>query len=128
MNFSNITGIPADAKALFKYKSTTNFGAVLLTSQISKLRYYADNPFESWVRENSFLIESQYPEVKTYGLWVVTEILCSPKVALNVWTKKEKETVVGFTAGAQGGVDLKAAGNWHTDQEDSGWSYFQEEV
>lgn len=58
----------------------------------------------------------------------MTEILCSPKVALNVWTKKENETVVGFTAGAQGGVDLKAAGNWHTDQEDSGWSYFQEEV
>jgi hypothetical protein len=123
-----LAGIPADAKALYKYKSTTNFGAVLLTSQISKLRYYVDAPFQSWIRDNSSLIESQYPEVKTYGLWVVTEILCSPKVALNVWTEKETETVVGFAAGAKGVVDLNADGNWHTDQEDGGWIYFEEEV
>jgi hypothetical protein len=92
------------------------------------MRYYADGPFESWVRENSSLIESQYPEVKIYGLWIVTEILCTPKAALNVWTKKEKETVVGFTAGAKGVVDVQADGAWHTDHEDSGWTYFNEEV
>ena len=92
------------------------------------MRYYADGPFEAWVRESSSLIESQYPEVKIYGLWIVTEILCTPKAALNVWTKKEKETVVGFTADAKGVVDVQADGAWHTDHEDSGWTYFNEEV
>ena len=116
-------------KLLSKYKSNSDFGVVLLTSNSVIKEYYDnDTPFSRWCEKNMSLIAKEYPDAKRYGFWVVRGTYSTSDCAINIWDTKNKETVVGFGGGSSGVADLEANGSWYTDSNDSGWSRWHDEV
>jgi len=110
------------------YKSNSDFSAVLLTTYpVTKERYIQDAGMDQWVLENASLIE-KYDDVKTYGLWIVTQTYSTPACAINVSTAMGSEIVVSFDAKAPVVAGASANTKWYTDRRDTNWRYMDEQV
>jgi len=85
-------------------------------------------PFIRWLDANAAAVLGKFPEVKEYGLWIVTTTSSTTKCALNAWTSRSKEVAVGFsgTMAQVGGLEL--TGSWYTGSDDGGWNFFEETV
>lgn len=124
-----VPGIPVEANLLCKYVSSTDFGAVLLTTfPVKKEFYYHNTPFWKWFEKNSKTILQKYPEVKRYGLWIVKMTCSTPKCAVNAWRLREKHVKVGFSVDPSQVAGLEAQGNWYLARSDGGWNVFDDEV
>ena len=82
---------------------------------------------DQWVLENASLIE-KYDDVKTYGLWIVTQTYSTPACAINVSTSMGSEIVVAFDAKAPVVAGASANTKWYTDRRDTNWRYMDEQV
>jgi hypothetical protein len=122
---SDIPGMPVGAGFLCKYSNKSDFGAVLLTeSPVIKERYHHRMPFNRWLERNWKLILGRYPEVKANGLWIITSVCSTEACALNAWTSKEKEVVVGFSGSASQVASFDTKGEWHISGAQDGWTYY----
>jgi hypothetical protein len=87
-------------------------------------RYLYESPFRQWVQENALQIIEKRPEVTQHGLWVVTSTYGTKQCSLNVWTGKQKETMIGFTVGDVSGAEAGPAAQWYEAASDSDWSRY----
>ncbi|PPR07967.1 hypothetical protein CVT24_002646 [Panaeolus cyanescens] len=115
-------GIPVNVSTVFKYTSDLDTGAILLTeSPITHERFYHESPFKNWIKKNSLNILKIWPEVRTYGLWVVTSTFATQRCAINLWSKKGQGLHVGFSADVAGLGEVGPEGEWYRSQTDEGW-------
>ncbi|KAF9032346.1 hypothetical protein BJ165DRAFT_1358008 [Panaeolus papilionaceus] len=115
-------GIPVTASTVFKYTSDLDTGAILLTDPpITHERFYHESPFKQWVKQNSLTILKQWPEVKTYGLWVVTSTYSTQRCAINLWNKKGCGLHIGFSTDVAGLGELGPDGEWYRSSTEEGW-------
>ncbi|KAI9737656.1 MAG: hypothetical protein M1818_005660 [Claussenomyces sp. TS43310] len=115
-------GIPVEAAAVYEYKSSSNFGAILMTKEpILRKALYHDYPFRVWVRENTAALLRLRPEIKEHGLWMVKSTYSTPQYSLNVWTAKEKEVVIGFKTKIVQAGEIGPHADWYESSQDSGW-------
>ncbi|MCJ1246416.1 hypothetical protein MMC30_003623 [Trapelia coarctata] len=122
---ANGQGIPAEAKAVFKYSTSTGFGAILLTAPpMVKKAYLYESPFQQWVKQNVQQIDQlRGPEVRQYGLWIVTSTWSTSQCSINAWKQASKEVVVGFKARVFG-EEFGPEGQWFEDEMDTDWTHY----
>ena len=125
ISLNSVSNIPIEAKAVFKYASDSDTGAILLASSpISLEGYYHENAFKDWVKQNTAALLKKYPEILSYGLWVVTVTYTTRQCSRNVWVGKKKELTVGFAVNAAGIGGIGPAGAWYEDESDGDWAHF----
>ena len=78
--------MPADVNLCCRYKSSLDYGAMLLTvPPVTKEFYYHEMPFLKWFERNAKAILKNFPEVKERDLWVVTMTCSTPECSINAW-------------------------------------------
>jgi hypothetical protein len=122
-------GLPIGAKAIFKYTTNTDFGAILLTAApMVKKAFLYESPFRQWVRDNSEQIwQLRGVEVRQHGLWIVLSTYSTTQCSLNAWRQASNEVLVGFKARAFG-EEFGPQGSWYEDERDTGWNHYHAEV
>jgi hypothetical protein len=101
---------------------------LLTTPPITKESYYHYMPFVKWFRKNAMEILARYPEVRDHDVWIVTSTCSTSECALNAWTTKDKEVVVGFSRTASRTSDLESKRKWYPASDDGGWNHIQKQV
>ena len=123
--------MPAGASIVYEYKSSADFGAVLITKNpVHRNAYYHESPFKRWVRDNAdFLMRhKRREEIKNHGLSIVTDVYTTKKCSLNAWTDSSKAVRVGFSVNAQGQLNVGADGGWSVAESAGGWNHYEGEV
>jgi hypothetical protein len=116
------TAIPADLGAWYKFESTRDGGAVLLTKgEIKHERFYYESPFKQWVRDNAVRLIQERPEILEQGFWIVTSTWSVERAALNCWKENGRTVGVGFKAGVVGIGEVAPSGEWVTGGGSEGW-------
>jgi hypothetical protein len=124
-----VPGIPVSAGAVWKYNSSTDFGAILMTTPpVTREMINHEDPYERWCQKNAKTILKLRPEVKDHGMWIVTKTHSTKYCSLNVWKSKQKDVHVGFSAKVAEGGDLKASGGWFENSSDGGWNHYKSKV
>lgn len=114
--------VPVDVGAWYQFESVREGGAVLLTKgNVRHERYYYEEPFKKWVRENAVGLVTRRKEVLEYGLWVVTSTWAAEECAINVWSGVGRGVGVGFKSGVVEIGELAPSGEWWEDGRDGGW-------
>lgn len=114
--------LPVEVGAWYQFESVREGGAVLLTKgQVRHERYYYEEPFKKWVRDNAVGLVTRRKEVLEYGLWVVTSTWAAEECAINVWSGVGRGVGVGFRSGVVEIGELAPSGEWWEDGRDGGW-------
>lgn len=101
-------------------------GAVLLTvPPVVHERYYYESPFKKWMKTNAAAILKRRPEVKEYGLWIITSTYATKACAINMWKEGGYRVEIGFLAKAVGIGELGPSGEWMKDARLEGWSEYE---
>ncbi|KAJ5655346.1 hypothetical protein N7507_007296 [Penicillium longicatenatum] len=116
------SGIPVDIGALYRYSNDDGFGAILMTeTPVIKDLVYGTTTFRLWCKENSETILRKWPDVREYGLVIVTSTYRTRLAMLNAWAQKGKEISVGFRGGVVGIGEIAPSSTWYTSHEEAGW-------
>ena len=125
-----LTGLPVDAKLQVEYSTSSDFGAVLLSSSpIVCDAFYYKAPFKAWMRENATnLLRGPLAEdIKEYGLFIVTQTHATRKCALTAWRSSENAVHFGFGVGAMGLAEIDPNVAWYAGRSESGWDIYEAE-
>ena len=125
-----LTGLPIEAKLHVEYRTSSDFGAVLLSSSpIVRDAFYYKAPFRAWMRENaSNLLQGPLAEdIEEYGLFIVTQTHATRKCALTAWRSSEKSIYFGFGAGTMGLAEIDPKVAWYAGRSESGWDIYEAE-
>ena len=125
-----LTGLPVDAKLHVEYSTSSDFGAVLLSSSpIVCDAFYYRAPFKAWMRENAVnLLRGPLAEdIKRYGLFIVTQTHSTRKCALTAWRSSENGVHFGFGVGAMGLAEIDPNVAWYAGKSESGWDIYEAE-
>ena len=125
-----LTGLPVDAKLHVEYSTSSDFGAVLLSSSpIVCDAFYYKAPFKAWMRENAMtLLRGPLAEdIKKYGLFIVTQTHATRKCALTAWRSSENGVHFGFGVGALGLAEIDPNVAWYAGRSESGWDIYEAE-
>lgn len=121
--------MPSSVKAVCEYKSNNSFGAVLLTAPaVTREAYYHKSSFRSWESKNAKLVLSLYPEVREYGLWIITGTWSATECSITAWKNQEEKVSVGFGAGAPDVANIDTSAGWYAGSSSGGWTNMKEEV
>lgn len=122
-------GVPGGAgvDAHIRYTSNSKFGAVLMTTAPVSLRAYNDEAvFASWLSRNKARLYKRYgPELKKYGMWIVTRTYTTGKASINAWMDKDKASVVSLKAKAAMLGELGEDLDWKDKALDKDWSHYK---
>lgn len=111
----------------FEYKSSSNFGAVLITkSPVHRDAYYHESPFRRWVKDNAHVLmqHKRKYEIKTHGLCIITDVYSTEKCSVNAWTDSSRTVKVEFAVNALGQLDVGVGGGWSVQGSAGGWSHY----
>jgi len=115
-------GIPVNVGALYTFQSSKDFGAILMTKDpVIRNFTYGDRSFREWGKQNSSTIFSRWPDVKDYGLIIVTSTHTTTQADINTWEDKQKSVSVGFKTGVVEVMEVAPSSNWYTASSDNGW-------
>ena len=119
-------GLPAGADAHIRYKSNTNFGAVLIAKKPITLTSYNDETlFQNWIHANRSLLSSLHgPQLRRYGLWIVTRTYTSPNCSINAWDSKDNEAGMSLKAKANLLGELGGDLDLEDKMTDKDWSHY----
>jgi hypothetical protein len=115
---------------VFEYKSSANFGAVLITSNpVHRDAFYHESPFKRWVKDNvdTLMHHPRREEIKEHGLCIVTDVYSTKKCSLTAWEGSEKVVQVGFKVTAEGVLDVGLSGGWYVHQTAGAWNHYSGE-
>ncbi len=124
------TGLPVDAKLQVEYSTSSDFGAVLISSSpIVREAFYYKAPFKDWMRANarSLLKGSLAEDIKKYGIFIVTQTHATQKCALTAWRSSESSVYFGFGVGAMGLAEIAPNVGWYSGRSESGWDVYEAE-
>jgi hypothetical protein len=122
ISLTALAGVPLEAGSCFRFETGTSAGSVLLTNgPVSHSRYYHEAPFKQWIAANSKSILNERPEVRDYGLWVVTSTWSVAEAAINCWSGRQKGVDVGFNFKVVEIGELAPKGGWYHAGESDGW-------
>ena len=109
-----------------KYKSSTKFGAVLITQKpITLVTYNDENLFRAWLDANRAQLSAIYGEqLRRYGLRIVTRTYTAPRCSINAWDSKDKEASMSVKAKANMVGDLGGDLEWSERNMDKDWSHY----
>ena len=120
--------LPVGADAHVKYQSKSKFGAVLICAKpITQTAYNDETLLRSWVTQNTKRLSERHgPQIRRYGLILVTTTYRAPRCSINAWRDKDKEALMSAKVKAQmlgdDGITLD-----YTDQlTDKDWTQYLE--
>ena len=125
-----LTGLPVDANLHVEYRTSSDFGAVLLSSSpVVRDAFYYKAPFKAWMRENaSNLLQGPLAEdINEHGLFIVTQTHATRKCALTAWRSSENSVYFGFGAGTMGLAEIDPKVAWYAGRSESGWDIYEAE-
>lgn len=95
--------LPIGADLHIKYQSKSNFGAILICAKPITLTAYNDETFiRSWVTQNTERLSKRHgPQIRRYGLILVTTTYRAPQCSITAWTDKDKEVLMSAKVKAQ---------------------------
>jgi hypothetical protein len=106
-------GLPVDAKVAVKYKTSTDFGAILMCDEEAVVEGYDHrDPFRAWLKQNAPTLLTNYPTVKKHGIYVATLTYSSSDIHIEVWQNPQKEITLGFKAGVTGVGSVGPSVKW----------------
>jgi hypothetical protein len=110
-----------------RYTSNSKFGAVLMTTSPVRLRAYNDEAVvASWLSRNKSKLYQRYgPELKSYGLWIITRTYTTQRASINAWMDKDKESVVSLKAKAAMLGELGEDLDWKDKALSKDWTTYQ---
>lgn len=121
-------GLPVDVGGAVQYRTSTDFGAVLMCdSSVVAEGYDYRNPFKVWLKMNAKKLLVKYPDLKKYGVCVVTWTYSSTNIHINAWDNPGNEVVLGFKAGMSGLGSLGPELSWLRGKSSSGWSSWNDQ-
>jgi hypothetical protein len=104
------------AGATCKYTSTSAFGAVLVTNgPVVRDGYYHAAPFREWMRENVHALMKARPEVRDFGVRVITSTYSTRECNIAGWATGGVEVAVGLKAA---GAAVSPVGNHRVKMDD----------
>ena len=114
------------ADAHIKYTNKEKFGAVLMTHKpITLTAYNAERLFCAWIASNKSLLYARHgPELRKYGLWVVTRTYTAPQASINAWMDTNRAAVVSMKMKASMLGELGEDLSWEDKLTDKGWSHY----
>ena len=117
----------AGAEAHVKYSSRTNFGAVLMTLKPVTLHAYNDERlFLAWLEANRAALYYHHgPELKRYGLWLVSRTHSAKGASINTWVKDNRSALVSLKAKAAMLGDLGQGLDWADQMFDKDWCHYR---
>jgi hypothetical protein len=118
-------GLPADTSIAIKYTTSGDFGAVLIcadTVTIERTDYR--DPFGVWLKENAAKLLSDYPVLKSRGVYVVTTTYSCSDVYINAWNNPQDEITVGFRVNASGIGSTAPPLAWMPGNSQHSWTHF----
>jgi hypothetical protein len=97
------SNVPVGADAHIKYQSKSNFGAVLICAKpVTQTAYNDETLLRSWVKKNTKLLSERHgPQIRRYGLTLVTTTYRAPRCSIKAWMDKDKEAVMSAKVKAQ---------------------------
>ena len=99
-------GVPITAKAVIKYTSSRQFGAVLLTSPpVQRAQIDRIGALRAWEQENHEVILNTYPDVRNTGLWMIVTTWSTPECALSTWEAGSASLIMSFGVNVNSTVD-----------------------
>ncbi|KAH8891590.1 hypothetical protein GQ53DRAFT_841483 [Thozetella sp. PMI_491] len=107
------------AKAVTEYSSSTDHGAILVTSpEVVIEGYKFQQPFEDWMKKNyKILINSKVGrDVRAHGLFIVTQTCATTACAITCWHGSSVKVNLEFDAGAQALASGGLYGGWSVQQ------------
>ncbi|ORX98754.1 hypothetical protein BCR34DRAFT_445335, partial [Clohesyomyces aquaticus] len=114
--------VPLNAGIDSGYKKSEEFGAVLVThGPVTHSRIRGEKMFEDWVKQNENEFPKWRPEVKQYGLRVVTNTYSVKKMSLNVWQGRSRSVKLSFAAGVEGLANLEPGIEFGEGSWNDGW-------
>ena len=118
--------IPVGADAHIKYKSKDSFGAVLIAQKPITLTSYNDETlFQSWLGTNKALLSALHgPQLRRYGLRIITRTYTAPGCSINAWEDKDKEANMSVKAKANMMGELGGELDWTDKLTDKDWSHY----
>lgn len=121
------TGLLNVADAHIKYKSSANFGAVLIArNPVTLISYNDETLFRSWLAANKAQLSSQCgTELRRYGLQIITRIYTSPGCSINAWGSKDEEVDLSMKAKASMLGELGEDLEWAQRLTDNNWSHYK---
>jgi hypothetical protein len=108
------------AKVQVKYKSSKNFGAVLITtSPIHNECIENEHVFGTWFKDNvkALRASDRKSEIEKNGLYIITRTYSTSKCSLVTWLGSSKEFSAGFSARYAGvaSAEVNAKREWYVD-------------
>ncbi|KAI9695007.1 MAG: hypothetical protein M1822_000624 [Bathelium mastoideum] len=123
ISLTALAGVPlVGVGSCFRFEtSTSNASVLLVNGAVSHRRYYHEAPFKDWVAANAKRILEERPEVREYGLWVVTSTWSAAEAAINCWSGRQKGVDVGFNVNVVEIGELAPKGSWYHAGGSDGW-------
>lgn len=114
-------GIPADISALYKFKTNSSFGAILMTANPVTHEVISDTrACTAWFKYNMAAILRHWPAVINHGLVIVTSIHKTAQADIKCWHDKRKEISIGFKFSAVEKGEIAPSSKWYKVPGD-GW-------
>jgi hypothetical protein len=120
--------VPVGADAHIKYQSKSKFGAVLICAKpITQTACNDETLLRSWVTKNTKRLSERHgPQLRRYGLILVTTTYRAPRASINAWMDKDKEALMSAKVKAQmlgdGGITL----DYNDQLTDKDWTHYAE--
>ena len=101
--YTHRANIPVGVTAQIKYQSKSRFGAVLICKNpITQTAYNDETLLRSWVTRNSRQLSERHgPQIRRYGLILVTTTYTASRASINAWRDKDKEALINAKVKAQ---------------------------
>jgi hypothetical protein len=124
---SQVPNLPAKGVVVFKYKSTDDSGAVLITkTPVHRDAFYHESPFTRWVKSNSVALmrHARKDEIKKYGLTIITDVYSTKRCSLTAWRGTSKTVQAGFNVTAEGLLDVGFDSSWYVNKTAGAWNHY----
>ncbi|OAG38835.1 hypothetical protein AYO21_06866 [Fonsecaea monophora] len=126
------TGLPVDIAAKLKVATSTDFGAVLVTTpNIHHHRVYQESDIRPWWSRNKRkLLQANFKyEVARYGLFIVTGTYTTTNCSITAWSDTSSDVYLGFEADVTGlPAGVRVHGGWVLGGSASGWNHYDAPV
>jgi hypothetical protein len=121
-------GLPDDIGGVVKYHTGADFGAVLMCdNEVVAEGYEIRNPFKEWLKENAKRLVKNHPDLRDYGVCVVTGTYSSTDIHITAWDNPHNEVALGFKTGATAIGSINPEISWLRGRSSSHWSAWDDQ-
>jgi hypothetical protein len=122
-------GFPAEISIALEFSAKKDFGAVLhCAHQVEEHGFYHRDAFVQWAKANAQSLIDFCPDVKRYGVWIVTSTFETREVDILAWTGRTKIASMGFKVAVPAAGEIGPSGKFVKAGSAGGWNHDAKDV